>query len=177
MSRLYLFKTLIYFSYLDAYFMQWLSRILTAPDAWLSPLSTGMTFQDGRLLRSLHMVYSDSVSRGKTDTKSCACARGLARTSDSALSVENRQAKFLKECSWSFSGWGRGARAKPHENRKDMQRRQTFTGLLGMADRKEGSESRFYAKNKDRYNLLKRIQMTLVIWFLEHTVRNYFPKM
>lgn len=68
---------------------------LLIPD--FSTLSTAGDFP-GRpsALRSLHMVYSspDSVSRGKTDTKSAARARGLARTSDSALSAENRQANL-----------------------------------------------------------------------------------
>lgn len=105
-------------------------------------------------LRSLHMVYSsaDSVRRGKTDTKSAACARGLARTSDSALSEEKRQANLWR----SALAWlghlvaEAGAHAKPHENWKDMHKETNAHRTLGIAERKRLyvliSESHLYAK-------------------------------
>ncbi len=112
------------------------------------------------------MVYSslDSVSRGKTDTKSAACARGLARSSDSALSAENRQANLWR----STLAWlgllvaEAGARAKPTKTKKTCIKRRTFTGLWGW-QRERGpmcwsrSHTSMPKTEEDRYNLLKLI--------------------
>lgn len=126
-------------------------------------------------LRSLHMVCSspDSVSRGKTDTKSAACARGVARTSDSALSEEKRQANLWR----SALAWlghlvaEAGAHAKPHENRKTCIKRQTLTGLLGwQKERGPMCWSQSNTSTPKRYNLLKFIQIILAISFLEYKI-------